>query len=94
MSIRAHCVEEIKTKGESFNLWHDEQVVKWLMDNTLFFESLNEECCGLTEARVEDLKTMLSEIGDKIDPCVRETIERDIRFAIERGDEYVTYYCY
>jgi len=94
MSIRAHRVEEIKTSGESFNLWHDTPVVEWLRDNTLFFESLNEEMCGLTEAHVEDLKTMLSEIGDKIDPYARETIERDIKLAIERGDEYVTYYCY
>jgi hypothetical protein len=94
MSIRAHCVEEIKTNGESFNLWHDRPVVEWLLRNTSFFNSLNCDCCGLTEVSVEALERMLSEIGDKIDPLVKEAIERDIRLAIERGDEYATYYCY
>jgi len=94
MSIRAHHVEEIKTSGESFNLWQDRPVVEWLMRNTSFFDSLDCDCCGLTEVSVEDLERMLSEIGEKIDPGVRKMIERDIRFAVEKGDDYVPYYCY
>jgi len=94
MSIRAHRVEEIKTAGESFNLWHDKPVVEWLMGNTSFFDSLNCECCGLTEVSVEDLERMLSGVGEEIDPGVRKMIERDIRVAVKKGDDYVVYYCY
>jgi len=94
MSIRAHRVEEIKVKGESFNLWHDRSVVDWLMANTSFFDSLNFDCFGLTEVSIDNLKRMLSEIGDEIDPDIREAIEEDIRVSLERGDEFVSYYCY
>jgi len=95
MSIRAHRVIEIKTDGEdSFNLWHEDEIVVWLEKNTSFFSPLNEDSCGLTNVSVEDLKTMLSEIGGKIDGDVKEAIEKDIKFAEEQRDEYLKYYCY
>lgn len=94
MSIRAHRVEEIKTSGESFNLWHDEKIVKWLEKKTFFFESLNEDWCGLTEVEVDDLKAMLSEIGGQISECARKAIEEDIKIAKSKDDWYVRYYCY
>jgi hypothetical protein len=55
---------------------------------------LNQDSCGLTNVSVEDLKTMLSEIGEKIDGDVKEAIEKDIQFAKEQSDKYLTYYCY
>jgi len=94
MSIRAHRVIEVKTFGESFSLWHEDEIVNWLDEHTPFFRSLNEDSCGLTEVSVKDLKTMLSEIGGKIDEDTKKAIEKDIRFAEKRGDEYVQYYCY
>lgn len=94
MSIRAHRVEEIKTNGDSFNLWHDEKVIKWLEKKTFFFESLNADCCGLTEVEVDDLKAMLLEIGEQISECARKAIEEDIRIAQRKDDWYVRYFCY
>jgi hypothetical protein len=87
-------VEEIKTNGDSFNLWHDEKVVDWFRRKTSFFEPLNLDWCGLTEVQVDDLKAMLSEIGKEIEEDTRKAIVEDIRFADERGDWYVQYYCY
>jgi len=94
MSIRAHRVEEIKTNGDSFNLWHDEKITDWLERKTFFFNSLNGDCCGLTMVEVDDLKAMLSEIGKEINEDTRRAIEEDVRFAEERGDWLVQYYCY
>ncbi len=94
MSIRAHRVEEIKTGGESFNLWHDEKIVKWLEKKTFFFESLNEDYCGLAEVEVDDLKAMLSEIGEQISQDQRKAIEEDIQFAKDKGNWYIRYYCF
>jgi hypothetical protein len=94
MSIRAHRVVEIKTHEDSFNLWHDDEIVEWLGKKTSFFHPLSDDSCGLTEVSVGDLKAMLSEIGDKLDDHVKRAIQSDISFAEERGDEYVTYYCY
>jgi hypothetical protein len=94
MSIRAHRVTEIKTSGVSFNLYHDDYLIDWLEEHTSFFNPLNCDCCGLTDLSIEDLKTMLSEIGEKLDEDVRKSIEKDIEFAESQGDEYVQYYCF
>jgi len=94
MSIRAHRVTEIKTSGESFNLYHDEDVINWLEEHTSFFCFLNDDSCGLTDVSVKDLKTMLSEIGGGLDEDARKSIEKDIEFAESQGDSYVQYYCY
>jgi hypothetical protein len=94
MSVRAYHVIEIKTDRDSFNLWNDKKVVDWLLRETSFFQSLNEEWHGLTDVSIEDLERMLSEIGKEIDGDVREAIKKDIKFAEEQGDEYVQYYCY
>ena len=94
MSIRAHRVEEIKTNGSSFNLWHDEKIMDWLKRKTFFFNSLNGDCCGLTGVEDDDLKAMLSEIGKEINEDTRRAIEEDVRFAEDQGDWLVQYYCY
>jgi len=94
MSIRAHRVVEVKTSAVSFNLYHDTNVAGWLDRHTSFFNPLNCDCCGLTEVSVDDLKAMLSEIGGEMEEGLRNSIEADIKFAEDRGDEYVQYYCY
>jgi hypothetical protein len=94
MSIRAHRVIEIKTSGSSFNLYHDEDVTDWLEMHTYFFHSLNEDSCGLTGVSVEELKDMLSEIGEKLHEDVKKSIKEDIEFAESQGNGYVQYYCY
>jgi len=94
MSIRAHRVEEVKTSGESFNLWHDEKVIKWLEKKTFFFESLNADRCGFTEVEVDDLKAMLSEIGGQISERQKKAIEEDIKIAVGQDNWYIRYYCF
>jgi hypothetical protein len=94
MSTRAHRVIKIETSGESFSLWHDEEIMDWLEGHTLFFDPLNEDACGLTEVSIKDLKTMLLAIGGKIDKDVKKAIEQDIQFAEDQGDECVQYYCF
>lgn len=95
MSVRAHRVLEIKTVGESFNLWHAEALVKWLDENTSFYEPLNIDACGLTELSVEDIKKILKLA--KVLELEAEDV-KDFKEALERakkeGDEYVQYYCY
>jgi hypothetical protein len=48
----------------------------------------------LTNVRVDELKAMLSEIGGEMEEDLKNSIEADIKFAEDRGDEYVQYYCY
>ena len=93
MSIRAHRVIEVKTSVVSFNLY-DDNVADWLDKHTSFFNRLNCDSCGLTELSVEELKTMLSEIGGILDEDVKESVKDDIKFAESQGNEYVQYYCY
>lgn len=94
MSIRAHRVVEIKTSGVSFNLSNDDEVREWLSNNTTFFQSLNQDCCGLTEVNVDSLREMLLEIGEKLDEGDVETLKENIEFAVSEGNMYVQYYCY
>lgn len=95
MSVRAYRVDEIKMKkSDSFNLWHSEKVCNWLDKNTNFFHHLNMDGVGLVEVMVDDLSNLLSQIGDQLDIREREEIEDDIKVARERGDDYITYYCF
>lgn len=93
MSVRAYRVLKIETAGESFNLWHDIEVTRWLEKNTGFFESMVDGT-GVMDVSIEDLEEMLKEIGDKIPEHVKKNIRDDIEFAKKQGDDYVTYYCY
>ena len=93
MSIRAYRVTEIKTSGVSFNLWHDETVIDWLCENTSFYDTLDYDGCGLTDISDEELKTMLSEIGEKLNEDLKKSIKEDIEFAESQGNGYVQYYC-
>jgi hypothetical protein len=95
MSVRAYRVIEIKTAHpESFNLWHDDEVLGWLEAHTDFLDKLDRGGNGLTSILVEDLERMLTEIGDSLDKDTKERIEGDIKFAKGRGDLDIQYYCY
>lgn len=94
MSVRAYRVDEIKTNGVSFNLWHDVEVTRWLKEKTGFFQRLNGDFCGLAVVGIDELEAMLSEIGPRLDDAVRESIEEDIEFARASGKDYVQYICY
>jgi len=95
MSVRAYRVIKIETAHpESFNLWHNDEILGWLEEHTNFLDSLDTDGNGLTSILVEDLERMLAEIGDSIDKDTKERIEGDIEFAKSQGDEVIQYYCY
>jgi len=95
MSVRAYRVIKIETAHpESFNLWHDDEVLGWLEEHTDFLDNLDRDGNGLTSILVEDLERMLAEIGDSLNKDTKERIEADIKFAKSRDDEVIKYYCY
>jgi len=92
MSVRAYRINKIeREKGKSFNLWHDEELVKFLDNETGFFRKLDMDCCGVTEASVEKLKRALEEV--RLEDDVREQIEKDIKWAEANEEEWIQYYC-
>jgi len=88
MSIRAHRVDKIDFRGESFNLWHDQGIMDYLDDNGLL-EQLNMDMGGFIEVSVRDLKNMLVIADD-----AREALENDIKWAEEKEQDTVMYYCF
>ncbi len=90
MSIRAHRIEEIKHAGESFNLWHDEEIVDYL-DNEGLLDQLNEDMSGFIEINREDLKNMLAITKDE---NARISLQDDMRWAEENEQDTILYYCF
>ncbi len=95
MSIRAYKVLNIKTKqSESFNLWHDSEVIDFLNDQEGgFSDSLNQDCCGLAYAKVISIKELIKRadefhLGKESIDCLKDDIKG-------YGDDgYVQYYCF
>ena len=94
MSVRAHRVNNIEYQSATFNLWHDEKVVGWLVDNTCFFNYLTPDSYGIATVSVDNLKKLLEEVGGDIDKKVFKAIMEDIQFAEARGVADVQYYCF
>lgn len=91
MSVRAYRVIEIKTeKNESFNLWHDDDLMEWLRANAPIDDQLNGDGAGLIEISVEDMGKALSELAIK--DYRREAIQNDIDASKDTG--FIQYYCY
>lgn len=90
MSVRAHRVEEIKFGGESFNLWHDQEIVDYLDDKGLL-EQLNMDMGGFIEVSMRDLKNMMT-IASNED--TRKSLQEDIKWAEEKEQDTVMYYCF
>jgi len=92
MSIRAYRVIEIETaKPNSFNLYHDSELVDFFDREYGFYESMIAGT-GLTELPVEALKEALEKVNLSDD--VKEALEQDIEAAEQAGEDYVCYYCY
>lgn len=92
MSVRAHKVVDVVTEGESFSFYHitDEQIE--FLTEQRFYDSLNEDCCGFTEISKQRCYDYMDEIGDNIDPSVKELIEKILE---DCGDnDWVIYKCY
>jgi hypothetical protein len=94
MSIRAYRVIKIEcAQPNSFNLWHDGNLVNFLDREYGFFEGMNEGG-GLTEVPVEGLKEALAKPELELGEDVIEVLKRDIEAAEQEGEQYVQYYCY
>jgi hypothetical protein len=92
MSIRAYRVIKIETaKPNSFNLYHDSELVDFFDREYGFYEYISEGT-GLTELPVEALKEALDKL--KLDEDLREALRGDIQAAEEAGKNYVQYYCF
>ena len=93
MSVRAYRINNIDhERGESFNLWHSEEITDWLDRNTEFYSNFNEGS-GIGEISVEDLEEMLSKLKTTSKEA-KEAIQKDIDWAKKRGYDYIQYYCY
>ena len=94
MSVRAYRVIKIEcAKPNSFNLWHDDELVNFLDQEYGFFEDMNADG-GLTEVPVEGLREALANPALELDEYIVEALKRDIEAADQEGDEYIRYYCY
>jgi hypothetical protein len=94
MSIRAYRVIKIEcAQPNSFNLWHDGNLVNFLDREYGFFEGMNEGG-DLTEVLIEGLREALANPELELDEYIVEALKRDIEAADQEGDEYIQYYCY
>jgi hypothetical protein len=96
MSINAFRIVKIETaKNASFNPWHDQSLMDYLLDHTDFYASLNSDGAGVSEIAVTDLEEAVSKSKElKLDGDTVKAINKDINWARKRGDEFVAYYLY
>jgi hemerythrin len=101
MSVRAYRVNKIDfEKSETFNLWHDE-FVRDFFEGEGFFESFSDSG-GIGDISVEALKELSGLLAEKIEKekdkeywqSLKESIDKDITWAEERGEACVVYYCF
>jgi len=91
MSVRAYRVENIDyVMPNSFNLWHDDELVKFFDEEYGLFESLTEGT-GLTSLPVEALERAIAELD--LEDCIVEALKKDIE-AGKANDGWVQYYCF
>jgi len=91
--IRAYRVEEIKTADiESFDLWHDEELVEFLDREYGIYSQLSEDAGGLMDLPVTVLERAVAEA--KLTDDQKESLLRDIAVAKASGDDYIQYYCF
>ncbi len=91
MSIRAHRVNEIVHEGETFNLSHDEELMKFLDEKDVLNE-LNADACGLIDVSVGLLKEAIEKVEMAVE--TKQAIALDIVWAEKNKMDYVQYYCF
>ncbi|MBM3703018.1 MAG: hypothetical protein FJW63_08550 [Actinobacteria bacterium] len=108
MSIRAHKVLRLEYNGESFNLWHDDELMSILEESSNFYLRLDNDCCGVTEildSDFDEIKEKLEEVIDGLENCKtfqperKEKAEHYKEVLKEMEEEikkegYIRYYCF
>jgi hypothetical protein len=90
MSVRAYKVIEIKhEEGESFNLWHDTDVMDFL-ENEGCLSTLNSDGCGFIAIDIEMMKRML----DTLNPELTQQFRKDYDAAVASGEDSIDYLCF
>lgn len=93
MSIRARRIKVIEyEEGESFNLWHDTKLMEFLEGNSDFYNSLNQDGCGVGEVSVEVLEKAIKEV--ELEEDLKASLQVDIDYAKKNELEYIQYYCF
>jgi len=102
MSVRAYRINKIDfERSETFNLWHDE-FVRDFFEGEGFFESLVDSG-GIGEISVgalQELSKLLEEKAKKDKKnkeywqSLKWSIDKDIEWAKQKSNEYVSYYCF
>jgi len=91
MSVRAYRVKKIDyVTPNSFNLWHDDELVKFFDEKYGLYESLTE-AEGLTYLPVEALERAIVELD--LEDYIVEVLKKDIK-AGKANNGWVQYYCF
>ena len=91
MSVRAYRVKKIDyVTPNSFNLWHDDELVKFFDEEYGLYESLTEGN-GLTCLPVEALERAIAELD--LEDFTIEALKKDIE-AGKADNGWIQYYCF
>ena len=91
MSVRAYRVKKIDyATPNSFNLWHDDELVKFFDEKYGLYESLTEGE-GFTYLPVEALERAIVELD--LEDYTVEALKKDIE-ADKANNGWVQYYCF
>ena len=90
MSVRAYRVTKIEyDHPNSFNLWHDEELMEFLDKNDCL-SSLNSNSSGILEIPTEVLQEAIDKVN--MPEETKANLCKDIASCSQQG--YVTYYCF
>jgi hypothetical protein len=94
MSVRAYRIITKEVAEEpSFNLWHDDELLDFLMGKDGYDERLSEDGGGTINISVELLEKAVKKLKWE-DEDDKKAIEHDIAEAKKVGDDWIEYECY
>ena len=90
MSVRAYRITKIEYETpDSFNLWHDDELMEFLEKND-YLSALNLDSCGILEIPIEALQEAVDTVS--MPEETKANLRKDIELCSEKG--CVTYYCF
>jgi fructose/tagatose bisphosphate aldolase len=86
MSIRAYRINSLLFEDKpSFNIWNSEKI-------NSFLENYVDTSSPMIEIKIDTLKDCAKTLSD--DDWEKEMLEADIKWAEEKGLNFIEYYCY